>query len=89
MNTRKTFRPIAICLSALIVTIAGWQFSTRVDAQKSAKRKTAHPASSAKTDTKRNPSTSNNAEYAAKDTAMAAKSKEARAKSRCKMKTET
>ncbi len=66
MYTRKAFRPIAICLSALIVTIAGWQFSTRVDAQKSAKRKTAHPASSAKTDTKRNPSTSNNAEYAAK-----------------------
>src|ERR1043165_3204648 len=66
MFTRKTFRPIAICLSALIVAIAGWQFSTRVDAQKSAKRKTAHPASSAKSDTKRNPSTSNNAEYAAK-----------------------
>ena len=66
MNTRKIFRPIAICLSALAVTIAGWQFSTRVHAQKSGKRKTAHPASSAKTGTKPKSATSNNAEYAAK-----------------------
>ena len=66
MNTRKTLRPIAICLSALAVTIGGWQFSTRVHAQKSDKRKTAHPTSSAKTDTKPKSATSNNAEYAAK-----------------------
>jgi len=66
MNTRKPFRPIAICLFALIVMIAGWQFSSRVHAQKSDKRKTAHPASSAKTDSKPKAATSNNAEYAAK-----------------------
>src|SRR6476659_3604784 len=66
MNTRKSFRPIAVFLFALTTTIAGWQFSSRAHAQKSDKRKTAHPASSAKTDTKPNPATSNNAEYAAK-----------------------
>ncbi|HEV8139140.1 MAG TPA: M14 family zinc carboxypeptidase, partial [Pyrinomonadaceae bacterium] len=66
MNTRKTCRPIAICLSTLIVLVAGWHFSTRVDAQKSDKRKTAHPASSAKTDSKPKAATSNDAEYAAK-----------------------
>jgi zinc carboxypeptidase len=66
MNNRKALRPIAISLSALVITIAGWQFSSRVHAQKSDKRKTAHPTSSAKSDTKPNPATSNNAEYAAK-----------------------
>jgi len=66
MKIRKLFRPLAICLSALIVTISGWQFSSRVHAQKSSKPKTAHPTAPAKTDAKTNPGASNNAEYAAK-----------------------
>ena len=66
MNSRKSLRPIAVFLFALTATIAGWQFSSRVHAQKSDKRKTAHPTSSAKTDAKPKPGTSNNAEYAAK-----------------------
>jgi hypothetical protein len=66
MIARIPLRTIAAVLLALTATIAGWQFSARVYAQKSDKRKTAHPASSAKPDTKPNPATSNNAEYAAK-----------------------
>jgi hypothetical protein len=66
MNSRRALRPIVIILSAFVVTIAGWQFSTRVRAQKSSVRKTAHPAASAKTETRPKAATSNNAEYAAK-----------------------
>src|SRR5215510_7009813 len=66
MIARISVRTIAAFLFALTTTIAGWQFSARVHAQKSNKRKTAHPTSSAKSDTKPNPATSNNAEYAAK-----------------------
>ena len=66
MIARIPLRTIAAFLLALTATIAGWQFSSRVHAQKSDKRKTAHPSASAKTDTKPNPATSNNAEYAAK-----------------------
>ena len=66
MIARIPLRTIAAFLLALTATIAGWQFSSRVHAQKSDKRKTAHPSASTKTDTKPNPATSNNAEYAAK-----------------------
>src|SRR5215468_964661 len=66
MIARIPFRTIAAFLLALTATIAGWQFSSRVHAQKSDKRKTAHPSSPAKTDAKPKPATSNDAEYAAK-----------------------
>ena len=66
MIARIPLRTIAAFLLALTANIAGWQFSSRVHAQKSDKPKTAHPSASAKTDRKPNPATSNNAEYAAK-----------------------
>lgn len=66
MIARKPLRTIAASLLALTATIAGWQFTSRAHAQKSDKPKTAHPASSTKTDTKPTAATSNNAEYAAK-----------------------
>ena len=66
MIARIPLRTIAAFLFALTATISGWQFSARVHAQKSDKRKTAHPASSSNTDTKPKAATSNNAEYAAK-----------------------
>ena len=66
MIARIPLRIIAAVLLALTATIAGWQFSSLVHAQKPDKRKTAHPTSSKKSNAKPNPATSNNAEYAAK-----------------------
>src|SRR5215813_2394888 len=65
MKVKSSLRVATICSFALLVSVAVWQFSLSVHAQKTEKPKTAHPTSKAKADSK--PATpANNAAYAAK-----------------------
>src|SRR5262245_34929529 len=65
MKVKSSLRVATICSFALIGSVAVWQFSLSVHAQKTQKPKTAHPTSKAKADSKP-AAPANNAAYAAK-----------------------
>src|SRR5712692_7214672 len=65
MRVRVSLQRVSVFVFALVATIALWQFSIGVHAQKAEKPKTAHPNSTAKPPAKTDAPV-NNAEYAAK-----------------------